>query len=86
MRITRGSTLRGYSGFSRKIDRDGYKIVRPLINLTKDEIADFANQNNIKYVSSLIKNKQNAINAHESRYNYRGKCSYHNACGRFGRK
>ncbi len=59
MRITRGSTLRGYSGFSRIINRDGYKIVRPLINLTKDEIANFANQNNIKYVidSSNLKDK-----------------------------
>lgn len=59
MRITRGSTLRGYSGFSRVINRDGYKIVRPLINLTKDEIANFANENNIKYVidSSNLKDK-----------------------------
>ncbi len=59
MRIVRGSTLRGYSGFSRLIDMNGYKIVRPLMNLTKEEIASYALQNNIKYVidSSNLKDK-----------------------------
>ena len=49
MRIVRGSTLKGYSGFSRIVDKGNYKIVRPLITLTKDEIIEFNKVNNIKY-------------------------------------
>ena len=49
MRIVRGSTLKGYSGFSKIVDKGNYKIVRPLITLTKDEIIDFNKINNIKY-------------------------------------
>ena len=50
MRIVRGSTLRGYSGFSQIVDMDGYKLVRPLIYLTKAEIEEFDKKNNIPYV------------------------------------
>lgn len=49
MRIVRGSTLKGYGGFSRVVDKGTYKIVRPLITLTKDEILDFVIKNNINY-------------------------------------
>ena len=49
MRIVRGSTLKGYSGFSRIVDKNNYKIIRPLITLTKDEIIEFNKLNNIKY-------------------------------------
>ena len=47
MRIVRGSTLKGYSGFSRIVQKENYKIVRPLLTLTKDEILDFVIKNNI---------------------------------------
>lgn len=50
MRIVRGSTLRGYSGFSKVIDKGSYKILRPLIHMTKDEILSYDKKNNIKYV------------------------------------
>ncbi len=49
MRIVRGSTLKGYSGFSRVVDKGDYKIIRPLITLTKSEIEEFCKKNNIKY-------------------------------------
>ncbi|MBE6159464.1 MAG: tRNA lysidine(34) synthetase TilS [Lactobacillales bacterium] len=49
MRIVRGSTLKGYSGFSKVVDMNEYKIIRPLINVTKDEIIKFLEKNNIKY-------------------------------------
>ena len=49
MRIVRGSTLKGYSGFSRIVDKGNYKIVRPLLTLTKAEIEDFCKKNKIKY-------------------------------------
>ncbi len=50
MRIVRGSTLKGYSGFDKIVDNDTYKIVRPLIFLTKDYIKEYDDQNNIPYV------------------------------------
>jgi len=49
MRLVRGSTLRGYSGFSKIVDRGDYKIVRPFIEITKDEIIDYNKKNKIKY-------------------------------------
>ncbi|MBE6144596.1 MAG: tRNA lysidine(34) synthetase TilS [Firmicutes bacterium] len=49
MRIVRGSTLKGYSGFSKIVDADNYKIVRPLIHVTKEEILEFCKNNTIPY-------------------------------------
>ena len=49
MRIARGSTLRGYSGFSKIVDRGKYKIVRPLIELTKDDLIKYNKVHKIKY-------------------------------------
>ncbi len=50
MRIVRGSTLSGYSGFDIVSSKDTYKIVRPLVYATKDEILDFDKKHNIPYV------------------------------------
>lgn len=50
MRLVRGSTLKGYSGFEKVIDQGNYKMVRPLIFLTKDYIKDYDDKNNIPYV------------------------------------
>jgi len=50
MRIARGSTLRGYSGFSKVLNMGDYKIVRPFISITKDEIIMYNKKNNIRYV------------------------------------
>lgn len=50
MRITRGSSLKGYSGFSTKTIRDDYTIVRPLVYLTKDDILEYNDENKIPYV------------------------------------
>ncbi len=49
MRIVRGSTLRGYSGFSKEIKNNNY-IIRPLINVTKEEIIDYIKKHRLKYV------------------------------------
>ena len=49
MRIARGSTLRGYSGFSKIVNRGDYKIVRPFIEKTKEEIINYNKKNKIKY-------------------------------------
>ncbi len=49
MRIVRGSTLRGLSGFSDMIKKDNYYIVRPLISVTKEELEKFDKENKIPY-------------------------------------
>lgn len=49
MRIVRGSTLGGYAGFNTITDRRTYKIIRPLITMTKEEIMKYDNENDIKY-------------------------------------
>ena len=58
MRIVRGSTLKGYSGFSKIIEKDNYKIIRPLITLTKDEIIEFNKINDIKYFIDATNNDE----------------------------
>lgn len=49
MRIARGSTMHGYSGFSKVVDMDGYKIVRPFIEYTKAELLDYCHKNSLKF-------------------------------------
>lgn len=50
MRIVRGSTLRGYSGFSKVVKMDGYTILRPLIEVTKQEILAYNKKHKIAFV------------------------------------
>ena len=49
MRIARGSTLKGYSGFSKMITKKNYKIIRPFITKTKQELLDYVKKNKIDY-------------------------------------
>ena len=49
MRIVRGSTLRGYSGFSKVVKKENYTILRPLIETTKDEIIKYLEDKKIKF-------------------------------------
>lgn len=53
MRIVRGSTLKGYSGFEKVVRKEDYQLVRPLIHLTKEQIRVFMDENNLKYVTDL---------------------------------
>ena len=57
MRIVRGSTLKGYSGFSKVVKKENYKIIRPFISLTKDEILKYNEQNKIKYFIDSTNNE-----------------------------
>ncbi len=50
MRIVRGSTLKGYSGFNKIIKMTNYTILRPLIFVTKDEIIKYDKVHKIPYV------------------------------------
>lgn len=68
MRIVRGSTLKGYSGFSRIVNKGNYTLVRPLITVTKTEIEDFDIKNNIWYAIDSSNNED-----HYTRNRYRHK-------------
>lgn len=57
MRIVRGSTLRGYSGFSKIVKIDDYTVLRPLINVTKEEIFEYNQINNITFVQDASNQK-----------------------------
>lgn len=50
MRLVRGSSLKGYSGFHILYDAGHYKIIRPLITLSKKEIQEYMDANSLKYV------------------------------------
>ena len=50
MRIVRGTTFKGYSGFSKRVKKSNYTILRPLITVTKDEIYEYIKENNLNYV------------------------------------
>ena len=50
MRISRGSNLKGYSGFRKVSYVENYIFVKPLIFITKGDIIKYNKENNIKYV------------------------------------
>ena len=49
MRLTRGSSLKGYAGIETISNDRGYKIARPLLSLTKEEIASRLDNKGIWY-------------------------------------
>lgn len=57
MRIVRGSTLRGYSGFSKIVNMGDFIILRPLINATKEEIYAYDKKHKISYVTDKSNEK-----------------------------
>lgn len=50
MRIVRGSTLKGYSGFQSIVDKGDYQIIRPLVFVTKEEIEKYLKQTKTPFV------------------------------------
>ena len=67
MRIGRGSNLKGYSGFEILSNKDNYKLVKPLIFYTKEEIINYMNSNNYKY---YIDNTNNEDDYLRNRYRH----------------
>lgn len=49
MRITRGSSINGYKGFSKIQNEHNYQVVRPLITTTKEKIKEYNINKNITY-------------------------------------
>ena len=50
MRIVRGSSFKGYGGFKTVIQKSDYKLVRPLVFVTKADIKEFNDRKEIPYV------------------------------------
>lgn len=59
MRIVRGSSLKGYAGFPKKIKKNNYYIYRPLISVTKDNLLEYVNNNSIPYAIDKTNNDDN---------------------------
>lgn len=53
MRFIKGSSLKGYAGIAKMTSEDNYDIYRPLLNVSKKEILDYAKENNIKYFEDV---------------------------------
>ena len=49
MKIIRGSNLEGYAGIKTYSYLENYKIIRPLVSLTKDDIIKYNKKHKIKY-------------------------------------
>lgn len=49
MRISRGSTLNGYAGFSKYVSNGWYDLIKPLVYVTKKEILEYVISSNIPY-------------------------------------
>ena len=57
MRLTRGSTLKGYAGIEMLSMSRGYKIARPLIYLAKSEILEILHKKNIEFSTDMSNEK-----------------------------
>ncbi len=49
MRLVRGSSIKGYAGFKKETLMENYKIIRPLILVSKDDILKYMDNKKLKY-------------------------------------
>ena len=54
MNLSRGSGLYGLSGMMQESERDGIKILRPLLEVPRSEIKQYCDDNNIKYYTDSM--------------------------------
>lgn len=59
MRITRGSTLKGYTGFQIETTKRNYRIIKPLIFMTKDDIELYNKEHDIPSVKDKTNDEDN---------------------------
>ena len=57
MRFIKGSSLKGYAGIAKIAKEDNYNIYRPLLNVSKSEILEYAKENNLKYFTDASNNE-----------------------------
>lgn len=49
MRLSRGSSFRGYAGINPSFEKDGYKIIRPLLYTKKADIENYQKEMNVPF-------------------------------------
>ncbi len=59
MRISRGSNLKGYSGFQIESEKNGMNVIKPLIFITKDDINKYNKENSIPSVNDKTNDEDN---------------------------
>lgn len=59
MRISRGSNLKGYTGFQVETKKKYYKVIKPLIFMTKEDINEYNKERNIPYVLDKTNDEDN---------------------------
>ena len=59
MRISRGSNLKGYTGFQEETKKKNYKVIKPLIFMTKEDINEYNKNNKIPYVLDKTNDEDN---------------------------
>lgn len=57
MRFIKGSSLKGYAGIKEETIEAGYNIYRPLLSLSKEEIKEYAKEENLKYFEDVSNSK-----------------------------
>ena len=68
MRISRGSNLKGYSGFQAESIKNGMRVIKPLIFITKDDINKYNKEHNIPFVSDKT-NEEDTYTRNRYRHN-----------------
>lgn len=59
MRISRGSSLKGYYGFTEMDNRNEYNLFRPFLSFGKDEIIKYAKDKNVEYREDMSNFSEN---------------------------
>ena len=59
MRISRGSNLKGYTGFQVETKKKNYQSIKPLIFMTKEDIISYNKDRNIPYVIDKTNDEDN---------------------------
>ena len=65
MRLSRGSSLKGYAGIEQINTDRGYRIIRPLLQITKEEIIEYLDNNKLWYA---VDNSNSDIKYTRNRY------------------
>lgn len=68
MRLIKGSSFKGYAGIEKEVDSKNYKIIHPLLDLTKQEIITYAKECNIQYFNDAS-NEENHYLRNRIRHN-----------------
>lgn len=58
MRLVRGSSLAGYAGFQKVVDKGSYQIIRPFLSLSKTQLLQYDHRHHIPYFRDASNEKE----------------------------